>query len=163
MSLETISLRPATEADEGFLRQVYAESRREELDQVAWPPGQREAFLAQQFEAQDAHYRKYYPGAEFLVIEFAERPAGRLYVRKTPPEIRIMDIAVNAEFRGKGIGTALLSGLIAEGRAGGQIVTIHVEKFNPALRLYERLGFRAIEDRGAYWFLEWRGERAAAV
>jgi len=34
---------------------------------------------------------------------------------------------------------------------------IHVERFNPALRLCERLGFRQIDDRGVYLFLEWRG------
>ena len=28
--------------------------------------------------------------------------------------------------------------------------------FNPALRPYERLGFRQIEDRGVYLFMEWR-------
>jgi hypothetical protein len=30
-----------------------------------------------------------------------------------------------------------------------------VERFIPALRLYERLGFREIEDKGVYLFLEW--------
>jgi hypothetical protein len=32
-------------------------------------------------------------------------------------------------------------------------VTIHVERMNPALRLYERLGFALAEDRGVYLFL----------
>jgi len=30
-----------------------------------------------------------------------------------------------------------------------------VEKLNPALRLYERLGFTRIADKELYWFLEW--------
>ncbi len=163
MSLLPISLRPANPADEGFLRLVYAESRREELDQVQWPPGQREAFLNSQFDAQDSHYKKHYPGAEFLIIEYDGQPAGRLYVRRSDPEIRIMDIAINPEFRRKGIGTTLLGQLTEEGRATARTVTIHVEKFNPALRLYERLGFRAIDDRGAYWFLEWTPNQAASA
>ncbi|MBI4910064.1 MAG: GNAT family N-acetyltransferase [Acidobacteria bacterium] len=163
MSLDKISLRPTTEGDEGFLRVVYAESRREELDQVEWPDGQREAFLRSQFDAQAAHYIKHYPGAEFQIIEVAGQAAGRLYVRRTAPEIRIMDIALVPEYRGKGIGTALLGQLIDEGRAARQMVTIHVEKWNPALRLYERLGFRVIEERGAYWFLQWAASEAAAV
>ena len=155
MTTETFSLRPAGTGDEGFLRLVYAESRREELDQVAWPEGQREAFLRSQFDAQDAHYRKHYPEAEYMIIAHAGQPAGRFYVRRTKPEIRIMDIALIPEFRGKGIGTALLQQLIEEARSSARILTIHVEKFNPALRLYERLGFRAVDDRGAYWFLQW--------
>ena len=39
--------------------------------------------------------------------------------------------------------------------AGGKSVTIHVERMNPALRLYERLGFRLVEDKGVYLFLSW--------
>ena len=42
-----------------------------------------------------------------------------------------------------------------EVRGRGVPLTIHVERFNPALRLYERLGFEAIEDKGVYLFLEW--------
>jgi len=66
-----------------------------------------------------------------------------------------MDIALIPEARGHGVGTHLLNELIAEGKSTGAIVTIHVEKFNPALRLYDRLGFRIVDDREAYWFLEW--------
>jgi hypothetical protein len=33
--------------------------------------------------------------------------------------------------------------------------TIHVERFNPALHLYERLGFRLAEDKGVYYFMKW--------
>ncbi|MEO6037483.1 MAG: GNAT family N-acetyltransferase [Saprospiraceae bacterium] len=155
MSFESIRLRPANPRDEGFLRLVYAESRREELDQAAWPPGVREEFLRSQFDAQASHYRSNYPGAEFLIIECDGQPAGRLYVRRAEAEIRIMDIALIPAFRGKGIGTALLGQILAEGQASARIVTIHVEKFNPALRLYERLGFQTVEERGAYWFLQW--------
>ena len=151
----TIGLRPAGEGDEGFLRFVYAESRRDELDQVAWPEGAREEFLRSQFNAQAAHYVKHYPGAEFLIVEQEGRPVGRLYVRRSPPEIRIMDIAIITEFRGQGLGTVLLRRFLDEGRASASTVTIHVEKFNPAQRLYQRLGFRIVADRGAYWFLEW--------
>ena len=162
MALVTISLRSANERDEGFLRLVYAESRRQELDQVEWPDGAREEFLRGQFDAQAAHYVKHYPGADFLIVEHEGRPAGRLYVRRSPPEIRIMDIALVPEVRGKGIGAALLQQLIDEGRASARIITIHVEKFNPALRLYERLGFRAVDDRGAYWFLQWSPAQPSA-
>ena len=65
-----------------------------------------------------------------------------------------MDIALLAEHRGDGIGTRLLEDLLAEGDAGTKSVTIHVERMNPALRLYERLGFSVAEDKGVYLFLE---------
>lgn len=151
--LASISLRPAKEGDEGFLRQVYAESRREELDQVAWPEGARDEFLRSQFDAQAAHYVQHYPGAEFLFIEHAGQPAGRLYVRRSSQEIRIMEIGLMPAFRNKGIGTALLQSILEEGQSARKLVSIHVEKFNPALRLYERLGFHIEAEHGVYWLL----------
>jgi predicted GNAT family acetyltransferase len=57
----------------------------------------------------------------------------------------------------RGIGTTLLHGLQSEAAAAGKPLRLHVERFNPALRLYERLGFRQIDDRGVYLFMEWRG------
>jgi ribosomal protein S18 acetylase RimI-like enzyme len=81
-------------------------------------------------------------------------PAGRLYVHRGDREIRIVDIALVPEHRGSGVGTSLLRDLLAEADAGGKSVTIHVERMNPALRLYERLGFSVAEDKGVYLFLE---------
>ena len=49
----------------------------------------------------------------------------------------------------------MLKGLLAEAAAAGKPLRIHVERFNPALRLYERLGFRQLDDRGVYLFMEW--------
>jgi microcystin-dependent protein len=65
-------------------------------------------------------------------------------------------IALLPEHRRAGIGTKLLRTLQNEARTAGKTLTIHVEKFNPALRLYQRLGFRQIEDKGVYLFLEWK-------
>jgi ribosomal protein S18 acetylase RimI-like enzyme len=150
---ETIGLRSVRDGDEDFLRFVYAESRREELDQVVWPEGVREQFLRSQFDAQASHYAKHYPGAEYLIIEQGGKQAGRLYIWRSATEILILDIALVREFRNRGIGTTLLMQIIGEGEASSRIVSIHVEKFNRALRLYERLGFRVVDDLGVYWFL----------
>jgi ribosomal protein S18 acetylase RimI-like enzyme len=88
------------------------------------------------------------------VILVDGEPAGRLYVHRGDRETRIVDIALLPEQRGIGIGTTLLRDLLAEADAAGKSVTMHVEQFNPALRLYERLGFSIAEDRGVYLFLE---------
>jgi ribosomal protein S18 acetylase RimI-like enzyme len=133
---------------------VYASTRAEELAVVPWDDAQKEAFLRSQFEAQDAWYREHYADASFDVILVDGQPAGRLYVLRRDAEIRIVDIALLPEYRGNGIGTTLLRDLLAEADAAGKRVTIHVERFNPALRLYERLGFCIAEDKGVYLFLE---------
>ncbi len=82
------------------------------------------------------------------------RPAGRLYVARWPGEICIVDIALLPERRNRGIGTKLLEDLICESEASAKPSSIHVERFNPALRLYARLGFEVAEDEGVYFLME---------
>lgn len=147
-------LRPVKPSDRAFLLQVYASTREEELHLVDWSDEQKAAFVQQQFAAQDAYYREHYDPATFDVIEVDGEPAGRLYVARWEDEIRIVDIALLPEHRGRGTGTALLRDLLDEGARTGKRVSIHVEKNNPALQLYERLGFMPIEDRGVYLLLE---------
>lgn len=148
-----VALRASRPDDVPFLRRVYAETRREELAPVPWTEDQRDAFLRQQFDAQDAYYREHYDGATFDVIEVAGEPAGRLYAARWDDEIRVMDIALLPEFRGAGIGTALLGDLLDEAAESGRSVSIHVERNNPALRLYERLGFSYAGEHGIYLLL----------
>jgi len=149
-----LRFRPITPADQELLFRVYASTREEELSVVEWEPGQKEAFLRQQFEAQHRWYQDNYEGAEFLVILKDEVPAGRLYMVRWEKEIRLVDIALLPEHRGGGVGSAILHEILAEGRAADKPVTIHVERFNPALRLYERLGFVPIEERGPYFLMQ---------
>jgi ribosomal protein S18 acetylase RimI-like enzyme len=149
-----VALRPVAPGDEAFLYRVYASTREEELALVNWGEAQKAAFLRQQFDAQSRHYREYYPEAAFDVILSGGRAAGRLYVARWPEEIRIVDIALLPGHRGRGIGTRLLKDLVSEAEESGKTLSIHVEKYNPALRLYERLGFRAVADKGVYLLME---------
>jgi ribosomal protein S18 acetylase RimI-like enzyme len=149
-------LRAATAEDEQFLRAVYAGTRAEELARVPWSEEQKRAFTDMQFAAQDVHYRRHYPDAQYSIIEVQGVRAGRLYVDRGKKEILIIDIALLPEHRRAGIGTKLLRELQNEARMAGKALTIHVEKFNPALRLYQRLGFQQLEDKGVYLFLKWK-------
>ena len=150
-----ISLRPVTPEDDSFLAGLYASTRAEELAVTGWDAEQTAAFCRQQFDAQSVHYRENYPGASLQVIVQAGEPIGRLYVARWEREIRIMDIALLPEHRGAGIGAKLLRELQEEAQSAGKSLTIHVERFNPALRLYERLGFKITEDKGVYLLLSW--------
>jgi len=150
-----IALRPITPDDREFLLAVYASTRLEELAVTDWSDEQKRVFLAAQFAAQHEYYSTYYDGATFMVILLDGERTGRLYVQRTPEVIRLMDIALIAEFRGRGIGSTLVRELLAEGEAKGIPVVIHVEMNNPALRLYERLGFRPVGTHGIYVRMEW--------
>ena len=152
-----MKLRTAAAEDADFLQRVYASTRSDELALTDWSDGQKAEFCRMQFEAQDRHYREHYPGAEFCVIERDGEAIGRLYVDRREREIRIMDIALLPSECGAGLGTRLLGDLREEARSGKKALSIHVEKFNPALRLYERLGFQPVEDKGVYLLMEWRG------
>jgi ribosomal protein S18 acetylase RimI-like enzyme len=149
-----VAVRPVAPGDEEFLYRVYASTRAEELAGVPWDDPQKEAFLRAQFDAQDRWYREHYTRATYEVVVVDGEPAGRLYLHKGDSEIRIVDIALLPEHRGGGIGSALLRELLAEADVAAERVTIHVERFNPALRLYQRLGFSVAEDKGVYLFLE---------
>lgn len=145
-----ITLRPVEPGDEELLYRIYASTRQEELARTGWPEEQRASFLRMQFDAQSRYYREHYAEAEFSVIMADDRPVGRLYVARWPEEIRIVDIALLPERRNAGIGGALLDGLASEPEASGKPLSIHVERLNPALRLYGRLGFGVVEDKGVY-------------
>ena len=151
-----VSLRPVTPEDDAFLAAVYASSRAEELAITGWTEEQKAEFCRRQFEAQSEYYAANYSGAAFRVIERDGQPIGRLYVARWEKEIRIVDITLLPEARGTGIGTKLLRELQEEARAAGKSLTIHVERFNRALRLYEKLGFKQIEDKGVYLLMEWK-------
>ncbi|MBI2839706.1 MAG: GNAT family N-acetyltransferase [Acidobacteria bacterium] len=147
-------LRKAGEGDLEFLFSVYACSRVEELAQVDWDDDQKSTFLKMQFEAQHRYYSENYRGADFQIVVIEGQPAGRLYLHRRSDEIRIVDITLLPEYRHAGIGASLLRTILEEGERTGRRVTIHVERFNPALRLYQRLGFSIVEDKGVYYFME---------
>jgi len=155
------SLRPVQAEDEPLLFEIYASTRTEEMDLLAWDESQKEAFLRMQFAAQHQHYRKAFAEGRFDIVLSGERPIGRLYVARGPDEIRIVDIALLPEGRNQGIGSSLLKEILAEAREAGKPVRIHVERNNPALRLYERLGFSRIGDTGVYFLMEWVPEPPA--
>ncbi|HJS20764.1 MAG TPA: GNAT family N-acetyltransferase [Anaerolineales bacterium] len=157
-SIMMISLRPVAEADIDFLFSVYASTRTDEMNLVDWNTEQQEAFLRMQFNAQSQFYIANYLGAEFQVITLNDQPIGRLYIHTREDEIRIMDIALLPEYRNLGIGSVLLQGILERGKNLHLPVTIHVEQFNPAMRLYQRMGFRQKEDKGVYLLMEWSPE-----
>ena len=161
---ERISFRPETPEDEPFLYRLYVSTREREMLMVDWPDAEKGRFLRQQFDAQTLHYKKNYENAEYSIILLDGKPAGRLYLHPRPDDLRIMDIVLAPEHRGGGIGTLLLREILDRAAADGHTVSIYVEQENPALHLYERLGFRQIDTYGVYLLMEWRpGPRPAAT
>jgi ribosomal protein S18 acetylase RimI-like enzyme len=150
-----ISLRPEQTEDEPFLLRLYASTRADEMQLVSWDAAQKEAFVRSQFALQTHHYRKFYSEAAFLIIAMDGQPVGRLYLDRSSGYILVIDIALLPEHRGAGIGGRLMRDVLSEAEGQHKSVRIHVERNNPALRLYERLRFRVIEDKGSHFLMEW--------
>lgn len=151
----SITLRPINDADLPILFKIYAETRTEELAKVTWwSASQKEAFLFQQFSAQHQYYLENYVNSTFDLILNHDTPVGRLYVARWENQLRIIDIALLPAYRGSGIGSVLLQQLLDESKFQNLPLTIHVERENPALPWYLRMGFQMVEDKGVYLFLK---------
>ena len=155
--LSNITLRPAGPDDYEFLIEVYGSTRAEELALVPWNNEQRDAFVRSQFNAQQEHYLKTYPGATHDIIVSNGRPVGRLYVARLDHEIRIIDITLLPAERNVGIGSYLIKQLLDDAKQTGKMTRIYVEEFNPSLRLFQRLGFSPSEQHGIHLLLQWSG------
>jgi len=147
-----LALRPATEADRQLIAAIYATTREEELRQVPWTDAEKHTFTEWQSGQQEAHYALHYPAAERLVVERGES-IGRLYVDTTRTEVRLMEVTLLPAFRNQAIGTRLTRLLLEYSDALMLPASLHVEPFNPARRMYERLGFAVKETRGLYEFM----------
>ena len=145
-----LNLRPATPDDEPFLLEVYASTRIDELAALGWNDDQKQAFIKMQFLARE----RTYPRVDDRIILLDGRAVGRMLVDRNEAEILLRDIALLAEYRNTGIGSRLINDLMQEAAAAGKPIKLHVVSSSPAVRLYERLGFRRSGDESEVAYLE---------
>jgi ribosomal protein S18 acetylase RimI-like enzyme len=150
-----LTFRPIADDDKWFLARVYASTREEELASSSMNELQKAGLLLLQFRAQHAHFLKHYPQADMLVVMGGGYEIGRLYLARWPTRHGIIDLALLPEFRRHGAGGVILRDLMDEAAACGKDLTVLVEKFDPAIRLYRRLGFVTEQDKGAYDLMRW--------
>ncbi|WP_189347845.1 GNAT family N-acetyltransferase [Undibacterium macrobrachii] len=147
------SLRPIKDADMPILREIYYASRADEMRFFPFSDEEKQQFLAMQFDAQHQHYQTYFQQAQFSCVLQNDVVIGRLYVFRGQEDMRIVDINLLPNYCNQGIGSMLLNQLLAEADDRQLRVSAHVEYNNPARRLYARLGFIEVEERGAYIFV----------
>lgn len=151
-----ITLRHAQASDRAFLVALYASTRAEEFAHLGWPAEMEQAFMALQFEAQRGDYARRHPGAQCQVIEQRRCPIGRLWVAQDARSLTLLDISLVAQLRGQGIGTACLARVLRHAQAARLDVELQVVRGNPAQRLYERLGFRAVAEGSLRVAMAWK-------
>ena len=91
--------------------------------------------------------------AYWLVALEGETVAGYIGSQTVMEETDMMNVAVHPDFRRKGIAEALVSGLVAALKENGsRCLTLEVRASNePAIKLYEKLGFAQIGRRPKYY------------
>lgn len=151
-----ITLRNVTDKDRSFIKQLYRITREQEMAGTGWTDAQKEQFCLMQSMAQEAHYTNVFPEAVRSIILFEDRPAGRLYISDTAEEVRLIDIIVLPQYRGKGIAAKIVTDITGKASAENKFVSIHVLKGNTAKLLYEKLGFKKISEKPGYDYMEWR-------
>lgn len=153
------SIRDEAIGDDAYLLKLYGQVRTPEFERVPdWSDAQKADFVAQQFHAQRHHYRTRIEGCRFMVIEHHGSVIGRLYLQERETRWQIVDIALDVERRGAGLGGAVISHVRDMANRMGKGVGLFVEHDNAAQRLYRRLGFTMVRDAGVYAELEWTSE-----
>jgi GNAT superfamily N-acetyltransferase len=138
-----VTLRPAGDNDEAFLRALYATTRTADTEML--PAEMRATFADSQFDLQRRHYLTYHPGATWSVVEVDGRAVGRFVVDRTVDPWLLVDIAIHPEHRNKGFGTLLLTGLREEAAAMAKRIVLTVWISNHAARrLYGKVGFEPL-------------------
>ena len=142
-----LATRPATGADEEFLRALFVSSRPFDASGLAAVPG----LLEMQYAARDRSFAAAYPARRDEIVLVDGEPVGRLLTAGG----HVVDLAIVPSNRGQGIGTLLLQRLLDEGP-----VTLEVAVGNPAQRLYERLGFTTVGSTDTDLTLQHPGHHA---
>lgn len=148
-----VSLRPVCPDDEDFLYELFCQTMGDDL--AVLDNSQRDAILRIQFKAQFQTYSAEFPRADHQIIMLGDRRIGRVLVERAEAEHVGVDIALLPEHRSAGIGRVLIQGLLDEAAGAGKPFRITVLKSNPAMHLYERLGFKNTGDSGSHFMLEW--------
>ena len=154
--MDSITLRPVRPDDEPYLLSLYADSRRKERRFTTWDDQEWDEFMMFQFVAQNNDYHSRYPDSEYHIIKAGKVKAGRIWVAELEDEIRLIEITIHSSFQNNQIGTHLIEQLQERARNANKALRHMVFAENlPAIRFYERLGFKFVFQQEMYHMMEW--------
>ncbi len=113
-------LRDAQADDLPFLFNLYCDVRGPEISAWGWLAAQCDAFLRMQFEAQRRSYEASFPGSSNQIVLRDGQAIGRCLTARTGEEILLVDIALLAAHRNRGMGTWLMQQLMRRVPEHGQ-------------------------------------------
>jgi GNAT superfamily N-acetyltransferase len=129
------TLRPARAEDFDYCARLYFEGMENIIKQ-----------LNLNMEAQLAGFHQHWDRAQVKIITLDATDIGWVQSFVKEDALFLAQLFVDRALRGQGIGTAMVKALIEEAARAGRALTLGVVKTSPALRLYERLGFRTTHE-----------------
>jgi ribosomal protein S18 acetylase RimI-like enzyme len=137
MDTRTVFLRPAQTSDAAFLIELRKLTMSEHLDRVGEPTDDVS-------HAQRVYDR--FEDAKIICDCVDEERIGLLKYYRTPTEWTLVQVQILPKCQGQGLGEHVIRIVLDEARKSQLPVKLGVLKGNPAQRLYERLGFRAVSE-----------------
>jgi GNAT superfamily N-acetyltransferase len=127
-----VRLRPASSSDFEFIYAARVLGLKEHVERIwGWDDE----------EDQRTRFRVAFDPSRYQIVVIDGRDVGAISVHWSGEAALIADLEMLPAWRGRGVGTALIRGVIADADARGLPVTLQVLHGNRARDLYERLGF----------------------
>lgn len=95
---------------------------------------------------QETTFQEQWKAAQVRIITLDGSDVGWLQTFIEDDALLLAQLFIDRPFQRRGIGTNVILRLIDEGNRANQSVRLNVVKINPAVRLYERLGFRVVQE-----------------
>ncbi|MGH9628804.1 MAG: GNAT family N-acetyltransferase [Bryobacteraceae bacterium] len=144
-----------TPEDEPFIRRLIIETLTEQLAAWSWPGDVREPLLDAQYRIRRQGFRASAGDGPGTIVVVDDKPVAWYTAAEFDDEIRLVNLVVGSDHRGKGIGSAVLRQLLSASDHSGKRLRLSVAMNNPrASELYARLGFQRTGDDGVHLFME---------
>ncbi|MEX0968504.1 MAG: GNAT family N-acetyltransferase [Bacteroidia bacterium] len=138
--------------------QVRNEKEREEVFMI-----RRKVFVEEQQVAPDEEYDEFENTSTHYIATIDDMPAGTARWRETGSKVKLERFAVLKEYRGKGIGKALVNAVVSDAGRLNKPVYLHAQL--PVIKFYEKHGFKAegkiFEEAGILHRIMFLGSPAA--
>jgi ribosomal protein S18 acetylase RimI-like enzyme len=143
MIAAAIALRAAEPQDFAFCERLYFEGMAAIIDALKLDSARQHDGLVRQWRV-----------SQVSIITVGGEDAGWLQTERSLDAIFLAQLYIAERFQRRGIGSAVITRLIDDAMRAGKAVTLGVVKINPALRLYERLGFRRTHEDQHKFYLQ---------
>jgi len=152
---QILTLRPVRADDDPFLSRLFYLAQLETLKHASLNDPERDQLIALVYAGFKRQYSMVAAALDDRLVLLDEASIGRIIIIQNGSEIRLADLLILAQYRNRGIGSALIGQLQTESIISKRPLRLRVAKHSPSVRLYRRLGFYLLEDVGVQWSLEW--------